>query len=132
MTLPSVATNKRESTMRLEPARGERANLVGIYPQYRAAALLLLDALSKGQFEEARLADPKAGRVDDWQILTTGRLDAYQFKWSKYQDSITLNSLVQAKKGEEPILRSLASGWLNRKTAYASERNRHGTRPLRS
>lgn len=106
--------------MRREPARGERANLVGIYPQYRAAALLLLDALSKGQFEEARLADPKAGRVDDWQILTTGRLDAYQFKWSKYQDMITLNSLVQAKKGEEPILQSLASGWLNRKAAYGN------------
>lgn len=106
--------------MQREPARGERANLGGIYPQYRAAALLLLDALSKGQFEEARLADPKAGRVDDWQILTTGRLDAYQFKWSKYQDTITLKSLVQAKKGEEPILQSLASGWLNRKAAYGN------------
>lgn len=104
--------------MRREPARGERANLVGIYPQYRAAALLLLDALNKGLFEEARLADPKAGRVDDWQILTAGRLDAYQFKWSKYKDTITLNSLVQAKKGDEPIFQSLASGWLNRKVHY--------------
>lgn len=106
--------------MRREPARGERANLVGIYPQYRAAAVLLLDALSKGRFEEARLADPKAGRVDDWQMLTTGRLDAYQFKWSKYQDTITLNNLVQAKKGEEPIFRSLASGWLNRKATFGN------------
>src|SRR5690606_5945560 len=49
-------------------------------------------------------------------------LDAYQFKWSKYQVMITLGNLVQGKKGEEPILQSLASGWLNRKATYGNRK----------
>lgn len=68
----------------LPPAMGERRAIGGYHPQYRVAAGLILRAFRDGTLESVRVADPEAGRVDDLQIATRGRLDAYQIKWSRH------------------------------------------------
>jgi len=96
--------------------------LIGLHPQYRAAAALLIESLQNGMLESALTGDPEAGRVDDFQILTGGRLDAYQFKWSQYRAAITLRSLITGKAGAPSLFRSLADGWLNRQNAYPEKK----------
>jgi hypothetical protein len=65
------------------PALGERAALAGYVPQYEVAAALLLRALTEERMEWLALLDPQAGRLDDFQLGTPGRLDAYQIKWTQ-------------------------------------------------
>ena len=62
----------------LPPAMGERRAIGGYHPQYRVAAGLILRGLRDGTLEWIRVADPEAGRVDDFQIATANSLDAYQ------------------------------------------------------
>ena len=59
------------------PALGERAALRGYRWQYDHAAELVYDALTDEDFEELRLTDPTAGRVDDLVLLRGGRTEAY-------------------------------------------------------
>src|SRR6266508_5928058 len=65
------------------PASGERAALAGYVPQYEVAAGLLLRSLTEESLEWLAVLDPEAGRLDDFQIATPGRLDAFQIKWSQ-------------------------------------------------
>jgi hypothetical protein len=46
---------------------GERAAILGYYPQYVIAADLIYSALLDGSLESVRVADPNAGAVDDIQ-----------------------------------------------------------------
>lgn len=62
------------------PSEGERRALSGYVPQYLVAAELILQRLRQGDFEWIRLVDPQVGQVDDIQIATGGRVDAYQVK----------------------------------------------------
>lgn len=59
---------------------GERTAMLGYVPQYEIAAGLIYEALLDGTLEWFRVADPKAGSLDDILIATTGKLDAYQVK----------------------------------------------------
>ena len=59
------------------PALGERAALRGYGWQYDHAAELVYDALVGNDFEELRLTDPAAGRVDDLVLVRGGRTEAY-------------------------------------------------------
>ncbi len=70
--------------MTTKPGEGERRAVGGYRPQYLVSASLILEALEQGDLEWIRVADPSAGRVDDMQIATTGRIDAYQVKWARY------------------------------------------------
>jgi hypothetical protein len=83
----------------------------GYYPQYHGGAGLVLDALREGRLEWIRVADPGAGAVDDLQIATPGRVDAYQFKWSQFPGSFTFRDLTTAPGDDEPLIRALADGW---------------------
>ncbi len=58
--------------------------MLGYVAQYEVAAGLALDALN-GEIALQWLAilDPRAGRLDDFQLATADRLDAYQIKWSE-------------------------------------------------
>lgn len=95
----------------LPPAMGERRAIGGYYPQYRVAAGLILRALRDGTLEWIRVADPEAGRVDDLQIATGGRLDAYQVKWSRFPQTITFNDLVRTSADRPSLINQLADGW---------------------
>lgn len=93
------------------PADGERAAVSGFSAQYRVAAALIHRSVWKGRLEFIRLADPEAGRVDDIQIATPGKLDAYQVKWSAQPTSFTFSDLI-SPNGEKPaLIKQLADGW---------------------
>ena len=89
------------------PASGERRAIGGYYPQYRIAAFLTLRALREENLEWIRVADPEAGRVDDFQIGMRGRVDAFQVKWPRYADPITFRQLT----GQDGLITQLGDGW---------------------
>ena len=60
------------------PGQGERRAIVGYVGQYRVSASLILDGLQGDYMEWVRVADPEAGQVDDLQLGSQGRIDAYQ------------------------------------------------------
>jgi hypothetical protein len=78
MTVNPRQQNRRRSA----PAKGERNLRIGIGAQDDKAAMLVLQGLRDGSLEWLRVGDPKAGKLDDFQIATTGRVDAYQAKYS--------------------------------------------------
>lgn len=103
------------------PADGERAAVGGFSAQYRVAADPIYRSVWKGRLEFIRLVDPDAGRVDDIQIATPGKLDAYQVKWSAQPSSFTFSGLI-SPDGEKPaLIKQLADGW---KTLQASNVSR--------
>jgi hypothetical protein len=107
--------SESEVTGMVPPAEGERRAASGYRGQYRAAAFLILKNLPY-QLEWIRVADPEAGRVDDIQIASAGRVDAYQIKWSRYPRSFSLGDLIS---GSAPSLISqLADGWLRLKERH--------------
>src|SRR5204863_4090511 len=64
------------------PGEGERNALVGFVPQYKIFAAQILRALHRRTLVAIAIADPEAERLDDIQIETANRIDAYQVKWS--------------------------------------------------
>lgn len=106
---------------KITPSDGERAALAGYIPQYRIAAELIYRSLTYGTLEWLKLADPEAGRVDDIQIATNNRLDAYQVKWGRASCQLSFNELITDKKrGAKPpkpsLINQLADGWIKLKT----------------
>lgn len=97
--------------MAAEPAEGERRAIGGYLPQYLVSAALVLESLQSGLLDWIRVADPEAGRVDDLQIATPARLDAYQVKWQRYAGTMTLNKLVESATDDPCLFEQLASGW---------------------
>lgn len=82
--------------MSIKPGEGERRAAGGYHPQYLVCAKFILHALKQRDLEWIRVADPDAGRVDDVQIETTARIDAYQVKWQQYPGTMTLNHLIRS------------------------------------
>src|SRR5260370_78018 len=76
----------------------------GYHPQYLGAASLILTSLRDGRLQKIRLADPDAGRVDDFQIESLARIDAYQMKWEGYPGTFSFRDLLT-------IFPDLAAGW---------------------
>ena len=99
------------SEMIPQPADGERRASTGYRNQYLVGAGLILNQLNSRQLEWIRVADPEAGRVDDLQIATASRVDAYQVKWSQYRGTITLGDLCGARASGSSWLGQLADGW---------------------
>jgi hypothetical protein len=94
------------------PGEGERRAIGGYYPQYRVAAALILRGLRDGTLEAIRLADPKAGRVDDFQIIGRGKCDAFQIKWSRYgEPPLTFRELTTPDGSSPPLIAQLGDGW---------------------
>jgi hypothetical protein len=85
------------------PAEGERRAIRGYRGQYLVGGVLILAALDH-DLEWIRVADPTAGRVDDFQIASPGRLDAYQVKWSRSPEFVPWSRL-------KALLGQLAEGW---------------------
>ena len=95
----------------LHPAEGERNAIIGYDGQYRASASLILEGLLNAQLDWVRIADPEAGRVDDLQIGSQGRVDAYQVKWSQYPQLFNFNELVGDNSSTGGLIAQLAQGW---------------------
>jgi len=103
-----------------KPAAGERAAASGLRNQYGVGASLVIDALREHDLQWIRVADPEAGRVDDFQIATTGRLDAYQSKWEQYPGTLTLNEFTQGSS--PPLVKQLADGWKQLQETHPNRR----------
>jgi len=102
----------------LPPSEGERRALGGYVPQYLIAGKLIINSLLDGEFEWVRLVDPEAGRLDDIQIGTPNRIDAYQIKWSQYEGSFTYHQWTQSDT--PPLIEQLIDGWQRLKLQYPS------------
>ena len=105
------------------PSRGERNAIIGFKPQYEIAAIKILRAIREGILEAIRIADPGAGRVDDFQIITPNRIDAFQVKWSEHPSLVTYKDLTSPKTDEKPcLIAQLADGWKRLKESYFGRR----------
>lgn len=108
-------------------AIGERAAIIGYSVQYRIAAELIYSALVTEELEWIALADPDAGRVDDIQVATLGRLDAYQVKWGEQIGSLSFNDLISGKgdtalASSKGLIGQLAGGWHKLKQTHPNRR----------
>ncbi len=110
MTTPKNS-NSKTNVQNRPPASGERAAVTGYLGQYGVAADIIIHGLSSGKLEWIALADRFAGRVDDFQIGTLGRIDAYQVKWSQFPRYLTLNQIVTPEKEKPNLFEQLADGW---------------------
>ncbi len=108
--------------MKTKPGDGERRAAGGYRPQYLIGASLILKALEQGDLEWIRVADPDAGHVDDIQIATTGRIDAYQVKWAQYGRAITWGNLTQPTNEGSALFNQLAKGWIQLREASPNRR----------
>lgn len=106
---------------------GERAAIIGYSVQYRIAAEIIYSSLAVEELEWIALADPDAGRVDDIQVATSGRLDAYQVKWGEQIGSLSFNDLTSGKgdpifTSSKGLIGQLAGGWHKLKQANSNRR----------
>jgi hypothetical protein len=98
--------------------------MIGYSAQYEVAAELIYDSLVAGELQWIRVADPSAGRVDDLQLASPRRLDAYQVKWGEFSGTITFNDLVRPQRtggsnNAPSLIRQLADGWIRLRTQHA-------------
>lgn len=106
---------------------GERAAIIGYSAQYRIAAEVIYSALVAEELEWIALADPNAGRVDDIQVASSGRLDAYQVKWGEQIGFLSFNDLTSGKgdttlTSSRGLIGQLAGGWHKLKQAHPTRR----------
>src|SRR5260221_33809 len=85
----------------------------GFHPQYLGAASLILTHLRDGRLQKIRLADPDARRVDDFQVESLARIDAYQMKWEGYPGAFSFRDLLA-------LFPDLAEGWKALRARYPS------------
>lgn len=104
------------------PGEGERRAIGGYHAQYLTSASLILRELRGGNLQWIRIADPKAGRVDDLLIGSPGRVDAYQVKSARYARLFTFRDLTVPQSGAPCLIRQLAQGWLILKQRYGQSR----------
>lgn len=105
-----------------EPAWGERNAVTGYYPQYRVSAALVISGLRQGSLSWVALADPNAGRVDDFQIATDQRVDGYQFKWSRFGGTFTFSELTKPSDSAPGLIEQLADGWKRLRASHPHHR----------
>jgi hypothetical protein len=108
-------------------ASGERAAIVGYSAQYRIAAEQIYTALLAGQLEWIALADTSAGRVDDIQVATPDKIDAYQIKWGEQVSSLSFNDLASGEgdpsdSDSHGLIGQLAGGWCRLKASNPGRR----------
>ena len=104
------------------PGEGERRAIGGYHAQYLTSASLILRDLRYGRLQWIRVADPKAGRVDDLLIGSPGRVDAYQVKSAQYGRPFTFRDLTVPQSGAPALIQQLAQGWQTLKQRYGQSR----------
>ena len=104
------------------PGEGERRAIGGYHAQYLTSASLILRDIRHGRLQWIRVADPKAGRVDDLLIGSPGRVDAYQVKSAQYGRAFTFRDLTVPQSGAPSLIQQLAQGWRTLKQRYGQSR----------
>lgn len=91
------------------PAAGERIAAGGLGAQYKIAATIVLSLLR--DLESVRVADPDAGAVDDFAVITEREVHGVQVKWPVYPGQFTLGSICSVNRHGRGLVRDLAEGW---------------------
>ncbi|MFA4824496.1 MAG: ATP-binding protein [Methanoregula sp.] len=105
------------------PAMGERRAISGYKAQYEIEAVKIHHAIKQKTLQFIRIADPNAGRVDDFQLQTSSQIDAFQIKWSTYPGLLTFNYLVTSQKNGSPcLINQLSDGWKKLKARYPDKK----------
>ncbi len=60
--------------------------------------------------------------MDDFQLLSMGRLDAYSVKWERHPEPFTLHRLISHSDDKPSLIAQLADGW-TKLSARASDRH---------
>lgn len=94
----------------------------GFTGQYRLAGARAYAALRQGELLWVRLADPAAGRVDDFQIGTNGRVDAYQIKWSRFAGTLSFRDFTRDQVDAPSYVAQLADGWARLRSVHTGAR----------
>jgi len=94
----------------------------GYVPQYKVAASITFHHLRDGTLKWVRIADPEAGRVDDFQVGSESRVDGFQVKWSQFGGPFTFKDLVGETPGSPNLLAQLAEGWTRLRAAHPGHR----------
>jgi len=108
---PGRPPKKRSRRADMSPAEGERKAAGGLRFQYQVSAYLILRALKEPTLEWIRIADPAAGRVDDFQLGRPGQADGFQFKSAAYGGHFSFRDLVRPENGKPSLIAQLAHGW---------------------
>lgn len=105
-----------------DPTISEAAHDAAVVNDDRARVMcsIMLDRLKKQDVVWIRIADPQVRRVDDLQIATGSRIDAYLLRWNEWADKLTLEDLISEGAAEASLIKQLADGWLRLKAEYHS------------
>ena len=106
------------------PAEGERRAVGGLRPQYLLSAARTVDCLRNGRRDWVRVADPEAGRVDDFQVADPSSVNAYQFKWSAHQGNFSFSDLKHSEDGKPSLIAQLLDGWRKLRQLHSTKRVR--------
>jgi len=101
------------------PAEGDRIDIGGKLPQFDVFAKFAYRELVYDNLTWIRVADPKAGKVDDVLYSTNAEIHGYQLKWSNKEipTPFSYNDFL-------PLLKECLSGWKSLKVEHASENKR--------
>lgn len=105
------------------PAMGERRARWGYGYQDRVATAQILDLLradlraGTDHFQGVRLADLRAGRVDDFVLVFDTHIQGNSIKWSGSAESINWGELI----GTSGLIRELADGYQRLSMSYAGK-----------
>jgi len=104
MTNKSKQTNKSSSPEAASAAESDDE-------RSKVLCSIILDRLQKQDVVWVRIADPHLRVVDDLQISTKSRIDAYLVHWSEWPDTLTLEDLTSDDDDKPCMVRQLAEGW---------------------
>jgi hypothetical protein len=94
----------------------------GYVGQYRLAGARTYAALRRDELRWVRLADPAAGRVDDFQIGADGRVDAHQVKWSRFAGTLSFRDFTREQPDAPSYVAQLADGWTRLRRVHTGAR----------
>ena len=105
------------------PAMGERRARWGYGYQDKVATAEVLDALRSDlrngatSLECVRLADLKAGRVDDFVLVFETEVSGHSIKWSQVAPAMNWSDLI----GSQGLMRELAQGWTRLRESHSGK-----------
>lgn len=97
------------------PAEGEKNAVSGYYNQYCVSSYIILKNLRLGNLKWIKIVDTEAKKLDDFQIASQNKIDAYQIKWHSYSGMFTFTDLKN-------LIKQLAEGWKQLKENNSGKR----------
>lgn len=100
----------------MTPADGDRLDLGGKVPQFRAFTYFVYRHLTAGDLAWVRIADVQADKLDDIQFATDTEIHAYQMKWSNQEQPPPFSF-----RNFSELLFDMVKGWQELKMLHSSE-----------